>query len=965
MRVALLWIREHRTRVFWSLTIVLVALLAVVRVTHAQSAEETALNFIINKLTELVQWFIHLMGELVLFLVALLISVAKYNDFTRAWPVETGWVLVRDVANMFFIVVLLVIAFSTIIGYEPFHYKKYLPKLLLMAVLINFSKTLIGVLIDFSQVIMLTFVNGFQAAAGGNFMNAFKLTKVTQLNTNELKQAAAAGQGAQTPENLLLASVLGLGMLVISAAVILVMLIYLLARIVGLWILLIMSPIAFFALAVPDKLKNALSAFTKDFWGKLSALLTGGPIMAFFLWLSLATVQGSPATLTNMYGTQSATEEQQNVAITMAGDPRELTSFIVAVVMLLVGLSTAVSITKQVSPEALALGKAAGALGVGAAAYIGRRTARAGIGAAAGTARYIDRKGQFTERAGKFALRGAAAIGASRIPGSGLIAGRVARAGASLTGVSATRRAARGAELEKMSKHLPPADRLNFLAGMEGANANRLLGDPEMAEAASMRAMKIKSSKEGMRMARRDLENNYYSANGVTEAAASPDQKERAKAYADAYSERDAGTNAIREQEIARKRGDEARVHEIDEELSKNLARQNDFSKLSRVAANKVDDYKEFYRGTQTETWKDSAAFLANMKAVDLVGTDGKLIEGYQDAEAWKELTRHGGNRAKYAEAHAFNLKSAEGQTKATVQLAAMKENATAQEKKAAEDARYSVSLSSDAKAMMFTDTKPQRPGEPFVPGEIRKVDLAEITGAPRAMGNINEVTRDLTPAQHAQFQTSLHNAGMGDADIQSFAARFNQPLSGEAAGLIATNAAIYAAPPPAAFTRTETSEMAEIQLSGVNSSAAFNYDREHQTFRSPADRTAAGTAYTEYLNNMADANATPDDRRLGMALLANTDLDALKKGGQLMDVVSQAMENKIKHISENFQRANRADRKKIEEIVKQIAIAGDKALQKPATAVLTDTEKHLIELRKEIASEKRFKKLVGEETRT
>jgi len=74
---------------------------------------------------------------------------------------------------MSFILILLIIAFATILRQESYS-KKLLPKLLIMAVLINFSRTIFGLLIDFSQVIMLTFVNAF-SAGGGYFIKALEL----------------------------------------------------------------------------------------------------------------------------------------------------------------------------------------------------------------------------------------------------------------------------------------------------------------------------------------------------------------------------------------------------------------------------------------------------------------------------------------------------------------------------------------------------------------------------------------------------------------------------------------------------------------------------------------------------------------------------------------------------------------------------------------------------------------------
>ena len=55
---------------------------------------------------------VDLFGKLLLVIVHLLISVAQYNDFMNSPAVTTGWVIIRDLVNMFFVVILLIIAWD-------------------------------------------------------------------------------------------------------------------------------------------------------------------------------------------------------------------------------------------------------------------------------------------------------------------------------------------------------------------------------------------------------------------------------------------------------------------------------------------------------------------------------------------------------------------------------------------------------------------------------------------------------------------------------------------------------------------------------------------------------------------------------------------------------------------------------------------------------------------------------------
>src|SRR3989338_8131925 len=78
---------------------------------------------------------------------------------------------------MFFVVILIIVAFGTIFGSDKFKHLQRVPQILLFAILINFSKTLCGLMIDFGQVIMLTFANALREIAAGNIIELFGLNK--------------------------------------------------------------------------------------------------------------------------------------------------------------------------------------------------------------------------------------------------------------------------------------------------------------------------------------------------------------------------------------------------------------------------------------------------------------------------------------------------------------------------------------------------------------------------------------------------------------------------------------------------------------------------------------------------------------------------------------------------------------------------------------------------------------------
>ncbi len=221
---------------------------------------------VLSLFTSVLGLVVSFLGGLITILIEILLAFAKYNGFSSALPVMVGWKIVRDVCNMFFIVILLVSAFATILQYKvsEFHYTAVLPKLLLSAVLINFSRTLVQLLVDFSQVVMLTFVNAFYQAGAGNFVQALGLTDYLQFVQTQQQSTSAPASFT----NVVLAYMLAVILLIIANGTVLILICYIVVRIVGLWVALIFAPIAMLEFAVPAKLQKGMSAITDKYWKK-------------------------------------------------------------------------------------------------------------------------------------------------------------------------------------------------------------------------------------------------------------------------------------------------------------------------------------------------------------------------------------------------------------------------------------------------------------------------------------------------------------------------------------------------------------------------------------------------------------------------------------------------------------------------------------------------------------------------
>jgi hypothetical protein len=173
------------------------------------------------------------------------------------------WEMLRDICNMFFILILLIIGISTILGIKKYSYRKNLINVLISAFLINYSKVIIGMMIDFAQIFIIPFNNAI----------ANSITLITQ-------SAFFIDVGAENVWAAILGLIFALGFF----AVAIVALVYSLIRLVFIWITIAVSPIIVLGYGVPfSGVKKSL----KDFFQKFISFLVGGVLMSFFMWFSL------------------------------------------------------------------------------------------------------------------------------------------------------------------------------------------------------------------------------------------------------------------------------------------------------------------------------------------------------------------------------------------------------------------------------------------------------------------------------------------------------------------------------------------------------------------------------------------------------------------------------------------------------------------------------------------------------
>jgi hypothetical protein len=615
---------------------------------HANAAYEMV-NWIVAIFTKILVYIMELLAYILLFLLDYLIQIVQFNNFVNAAPVRIGWPLIRDTVNMFFIVVVLVSAFATIIGQpKEFHYKGILPKLLVMAILINFSKTLIGLMIDFSQVIVLTFVNGFKEAAGGNFINALHLREVMNIETqtgsvvtvganNELKINQEAAQQADVYQifNMMLASIFGIWILSLSITLVVIMLIFFLVRIIILWFLLITSPVMFFAWALPGKMQKSFSAFTDQWWQRLSTALIGGPTMAFFLWLALAMAQtqGGADSLTggganslykgassevksNIEGLNSQSGYGNKVVSTDIGKPDNLANFIIMVAFMLLGVQVAVQASNSLAPQlgglAKSIGSTGGAMGIGVAGTVaaGRLLERGIRGGAAKVG------GAVEERFGIKAGLAKAALKTGWVPTQ---AARMALGRAA----TAPQRAAvkRGSEQKEAFANLPPTMQMKEYESIANSKlakkADRIAATQHMANLAkSSIYMKAQQNEVKEDISKKKYNSEYGKLTSDQKLAVDTESRQRVDA--------DVATKLQKAADFASANNMTELMDQVKEAREKNPGLFANISDIDGVA-NKMASDPESERKLQDDAFMNMAFTLKYLKGRNLMDDGGNL----------------------------------------------------------------------------------------------------------------------------------------------------------------------------------------------------------------------------------------------------------------------------------------------------------------------------------------------------
>jgi len=232
------------------------------------------LNLLIGGLITL---FVHifkfvLMAVIKTFWYALVYLPIKLHGYTGFEPVKIIWKDLLLYANLGIIIGMIFTAIATILRIEKYSWKKLLPKLLLIALLVNFSLVICGMFVDISNFVSIYFLSN------SGFSN------LAETIGSIIDKIICAFRATPEKFNYTMGATIGLILTCISLFQFIGLLAYVIARIVTIWVCLATSPFAFLGMAIDtEPIKKAVDMWRDNFTQALVSL----PILSLALYLSL------------------------------------------------------------------------------------------------------------------------------------------------------------------------------------------------------------------------------------------------------------------------------------------------------------------------------------------------------------------------------------------------------------------------------------------------------------------------------------------------------------------------------------------------------------------------------------------------------------------------------------------------------------------------------------------------------
>lgn len=349
--------------------------------TDINRSANDAYDGLMTKILALFAWLLGIAG--ITLENAVFYTVVKMGSYVNDLSaVGVAWRIFRDIGNIVLIFGFIAIGISTILGVESYGSTKTLPKLLICAVLLNFSLFAAEAVVDVGNLFATEFytqIRGGQATLSpvSYSHDNIKGEGISNAVMNQLGLQTIYGEALKPASpvlhtgNVWIVGFFGILLFLTASFVFFSLAFILIARFVVLVLVIIAAPIGIAGLAIPK-----LDGYAKQWWGMLIKQTITAPILFLLLYVALAVITDAKF-LTGFGATGTSTEASNAASVAylafLNGGNADLSamggmllSFFVAMGLLMAVTMAAKSLGAAGSELALKIGSAAS---FGAAAY--------------------------------------------------------------------------------------------------------------------------------------------------------------------------------------------------------------------------------------------------------------------------------------------------------------------------------------------------------------------------------------------------------------------------------------------------------------------------------------------------------------------------------------------------------------------------------------------------------------------
>lgn len=254
-------------------------------VTEAIAAIAAAVNLvysvIINLEAALVQW---------------LLDPQVWDEaFTKNPTIVLGWRVIRDFANLGFVLAIVVIAIGFILRIQTYGSQRTLTRLITAAILVNFSLVIAGIFIDAANIVTRFFLESFRfTSIAASLIDATGIKEVFMGSPNspllprivgfvlrQINPAFDLAAAGQVLFKFVIVSIFAIMMIAALGALVVMLLI----RVAHLWVLLVLAPLAWLLWIFPHFERQ-----WREWWQTFIRWTFFAPIVTFFLAFSISLI---------------------------------------------------------------------------------------------------------------------------------------------------------------------------------------------------------------------------------------------------------------------------------------------------------------------------------------------------------------------------------------------------------------------------------------------------------------------------------------------------------------------------------------------------------------------------------------------------------------------------------------------------------------------------------------------------